>query len=354
MEAYTEQGHCLHKELFAGVWKDEWMDPSFTLAQDLLRREGGCSVATLLGQGVLAEDMPGVFSMPTFSRDLCDMIIAETEHFIAYATANDVPIHRPNSMNRYGLVLGLIGMADTLSDLQTRHLLPLSRVMFPVEGSAFSGHHTFIISYEKSKDRSLDMHTDDSDITWNICLGKEGFTGSGLTFCGRIAEKDHRKFSGTYTHQLGRAVIHSGQQRHGADNILSGERHNMVMWCKNETYRNSELFESRMRQYEKENGPPDEQCLSYTHDRDYVAFKDYPPGQNPYSLDADESSEGEEEDATAPAPAARPQSMPWCPPARFGYDGIFSQNKLMLIHFEKEVEREEGQQRAKRSKTSDI
>ena len=27
------------------------------------------------------------------------------------------------------------------------------------------------------------------------------------------------------------------------------------------------------RLYEKEAGPPDVQCLSYTHDRDYGAFK---------------------------------------------------------------------------------
>ena len=33
------------------------------------------------------------------------------------------------------------------------------------------------------KDLGLDMHTDDSDVTFNVCLGK-AFAGAGLTFCG--------------------------------------------------------------------------------------------------------------------------------------------------------------------------
>lgn len=323
------------------------MDENFHLAKDMLRK--GASVAELIARDCLREEIAGVYSMPTFSTELCDKIIAETEHFIQYATDHDIEIHRPNSMNRYGLVLNLIGMKSTLTDLQMRHFLPVSHILFPVEGSAFTAHHTFIISYESTKDRSLDMHTDDSDVTWNICLGKEGFTGSGLTFCGQMAQADHRKFSGLYTHQTGRAVVHLGQQRHGADTILSGERHNMVMWSTNEVYRNSELFESRMKQYEKESGPPDLQCLSFTHDRDYIAFKEYPAGKNPYVL-ASDSDEDEAEASTIADTTPRPHSMPWCPPTKFGYDGIFTQNKLMLIHFEKEVEREEEKKRVKRQK----
>ena len=36
-------------------------------------------------------------------------------------------------------------------------------------------------------------------------------------------------------------------------------------------------------QYEREESQPDEICLSYTHDRDFVVFKDYPSIDcNPY------------------------------------------------------------------------
>ena len=124
------------------------------------------------------------------------------------------------------------------------------------------------------------------------------------------------------------------EQRHGADNILSGERHNLIMWSKNEHYRNSLQFEELMRSYQMEDGPPDPLCLSYTHDRDYLAFKEYPEGANPYRKlfqeDADENMQ-----------------MPWCPPQNFGYKGMLSHNKLMLLHFERECAREDMEKKQK-------
>ena len=39
--------------------------------------------------------------------------------------------------------------------------------------------------------RSKDMHTDDSDVTFNVCLGKD-FKGAGLQFCGNQGAPDHR------------------------------------------------------------------------------------------------------------------------------------------------------------------
>ena len=349
---YVKTGQCLHRELFGGTWQQSWLHDRFLELAEATRHEA--TVPELVRKGLLREELPDVYSTMTFSKRFCDIILKEIENFMSYCDKHGVAIHRPNSMNRYGVVLNLMGMKPVLTHLQQQFFVPISRALFPIEGSNFSDHHTFIISYNCAKDKALDMHTDDSDVTWNICLGKEGFIGSGLTFCGQIADADHRKYSGSYTHELGRAVIHLGQRRHGADNILSGDRHNIVMWCKNNDYRNSDLFERRMRRYEKESGPPDPRCLSYTHDRDYIAFKDYPSGCNPYSIESDMESD-EDSSKRAEDAAASPsqeQSLPWCPPTKFGYDGMFSQNKLMLIHFQKEVAKEE-ERKSKKLKIED-
>lgn len=347
MEDYVTEGHCLHPELFCGTSRDQWLHTDYNILRKL--QLSGASVEELFDTGILREEMTGVYSLPVFSVELCRMILEETANIIRYSNDKGIPIRRPNSMNKYGLVLNLVGMKDTLSSLLLEYLLPISQLVFPVEGSAVSDHHSFIVSYDTTRDKSLDMHTDDSDITWNICLGKEGFTGSGLTFCGRLADADHRQCKGHYSHVLGRALIHLGHHRHGADVITGGERHNLIIWCKNNNYRNSELFEARMRHYEKEIGPPDLQCLSYTHDRDYIAFKDYPAGKNPYSLNSDSEEEETEADGTAyDNELSKPQSLPWCPPTRFQYEGMPSQNKLMLIHFQKEVEREERKEKKRK------
>jgi hypothetical protein len=111
------------------------------------------------------------------------------------------------------------------------------------------------------------MHTDDSDVTVNACLGDD-FTASGLSFCGTMGEPDHRHLSLRYEHVPGRAVVHLGRRRHGADDIEGGRRLNLIMWNYSPDYRNSAEYRRRAALYAREAGPPDPVCVSLTHDRD--------------------------------------------------------------------------------------
>lgn len=158
-----------------------------------------------------------------------------------------------------------------------------------------NGHHCFIVRYREGEDLGLDMHTDDSDVTFNVCLGLE-FAGAGLEFCGLMGSTNHRKHTYTYHHIKGSCVCHLGRQRHGADDIQSGERLNLIIWNHSSTYRQSRAFENPP--FVAEGGPPDQVCLSYTHDRDYGIFKEYPPGKEKF------------------------KGRGWCPPAPFEYEGF--------------------------------
>ena len=89
-------------------------------------------------------------------------------------------------MNRYGLILNEIGMRPSLDALQAE-VWRVARELWPVEGARFDDHHSFCVSYKPNEDRGLDMHTDNSDVTLNVCLGRE-FTASGLTFCGEVGQ----------------------------------------------------------------------------------------------------------------------------------------------------------------------
>merc|ERR1712093_562299 len=100
--------------------------------------------------------------------------------------------------------------------------MPVQAALYPEEGAEADDHHSFIVRYKADEDVGLDMHEDDADVTLNVCLGKE-FTASTLTFCGMLSEADHRQLQHTYAHVKGRAVIHLGRHRHGADNIGEGE-----------------------------------------------------------------------------------------------------------------------------------
>ena len=53
---------------------------------------------------------------------------------------------------------------------------------------------TYVRTYQGEElgegDRFLDMHHDASEITLNVCLGREGFKASGLRFCGQFGNKE--------------------------------------------------------------------------------------------------------------------------------------------------------------------
>ena len=93
-------------------------------------------------------------------------------------------MYRPNSMNNYGIIVNQIGLQPAITTLHTHALHPLASLLFPVQaGAKFTGHHSFMVKYTAGEDLGLDMHTDDSDVTFNICLGRN-FTGATLTICG--------------------------------------------------------------------------------------------------------------------------------------------------------------------------
>lgn len=203
-------------------------------------------------------------------------------------------------MNNYGVIVNEIGMRSMISSFQQKYIWVLARTLFPKQGDVFHNHHSFIVRYQSDEDLGLDMHTDDSDVTFNVCLGESNFTGATLVFCGMFGEVDHRQQTHTYHHEVGRAVLHLGSRRHGADDIESGTRVNLIVWNHNENYRQSYEYMAKRRAdvYEKEEKPPDKVCLSYTHDRDYTHFK------------------------TIPESKRHLQFRPWCPPVGKEYDGF--------------------------------
>ena len=119
--------------------------------------------------GLLREEVPGwVYSFPLFTQEACEALLAVTEAHEAFCASKGVPVQRPNSMNRYGVILRSIGLAPFVSALTAAVLQPLTGAIFPLEGlqgGGCSSNHSFIVAYdaEEGKDRLLDMHTDDSE-----------------------------------------------------------------------------------------------------------------------------------------------------------------------------------------------
>lgn len=91
-------------------------------------------------------------------------------------------------------------------------------------------HHSFIVKYKIGEDLNLKKHFDDSEFTLNVCLGKQ-FTGGHLFFPPRC-DLQHIFGTAELVHSKGFGILHKGRVLHGASSLLSGERQNLILWCK--------------------------------------------------------------------------------------------------------------------------
>ncbi|KAJ7545400.1 hypothetical protein O6H91_09G117800 [Diphasiastrum complanatum] len=184
----------------------------------------------------------GLFAFDMFEPRFCSLIMDEVEHFENWAQEAKFKVMRPNTMNNYGAVLDDIGMEEMLDQLMREYITPMSSVLFPnVGGASLDSHHGFVVEYSMDRDLELGFHVDDSEVTLNVCLGKD-FGGGQLFFRGVRCEMHVNGEARSdevldYSHVPGRAILHAGRHRHGAKEITSGQRTNLILWCRSSEFR---------------------------------------------------------------------------------------------------------------------
>lgn len=95
-----------------------------------------------------------------------------------------------------------------IEELIKRCVMPFSGVLFPnFGGDSLDSHHAFLVRYKLGEDVDLSVHTDDAEVTLNVCLGKE-FTGGSLFFRGMKGTPSANKENYEYIHTTGKAILH--------------------------------------------------------------------------------------------------------------------------------------------------
>lgn len=263
-------------------------DPAW-ISPELRRCLSGPESAMLVNWPSLVTDIGrGIYSFDLFSPMFCDMLISEVDAF----EATKLHCRRPNTMNKLGLVVNDIGLEPLLTVILERLIAPMCRSLYgntddaAMITSALDHHHSFIVRYQAHTSgrtpgssgadedgrKGLHMHHDASEATLNVCLGRNDFSGGSLRFCGRYGDADHRSKGTVVLHAKGRAILHLGRQRHGADDVSSGERMNLILWARNSAYRGAAAFGHVPLDgtpQKKESSVLDRLCLSKSNDRDY-------------------------------------------------------------------------------------
>ena len=164
--------------------------------------------------GEVREQGEGIYVFPLFSPIYCRRILREV------AKHPQDPADQPNGLNRYGARLADVGLTSLADHLLNEVVKPLAKRFFPAEKLA--EQYGFIVDYEQGKQRGLVTHYDASDVTLNVCLGRK-FEGGTLVFSDPTVELDHK---------IGQAVLHHGTRLHRAKPLESGQRSNLILWCR--------------------------------------------------------------------------------------------------------------------------
>ena len=169
----------------------------------------------------------------------------EIELLEEWSMKHHVTLQPPNSMHDYGIEMKLLELDKILQRFTLEIADVIVARLYPeVRDKNLDHHHAFSVTYGKKHNRSLGFHADDSEVTFNFCLGGN-FIGSELYFQGRRCfnhmQTDHRPEEHVEVEQIpGTCIVHAGLHRHGVLPILEGERRSLILWTKSSTFRERE------------------------------------------------------------------------------------------------------------------
>ncbi|KAM7272041.1 hypothetical protein ACFE04_031255 [Oxalis oulophora] len=230
----------LHKELYT-------MNPADFFVPSFLAAVNESTADSF--RKIMVEPIPGVFTFEMLQPQFCDWFLSEVENFERWIHETKFRIMRPNTMNKFGAVLDDFGMETMLDKFMKDFISPISKVFFAeVGGCSLDDHHGYVVEYGVDRDTELGFHVDDSEVTLNVCVGRD-FSGGDLFFKG--VRCDNHVNSETllnetmeYSQVPGHAVLHCGRHRHGARATTSGRRVNLIIWCKSSIFREMKKHQS--------------------------------------------------------------------------------------------------------------
>jgi hypothetical protein len=217
----------LHPHLYKLT--EDFFVPSFLEAVKAYHKSG--KDPSVLMRILKKETETGIYSFEIFNLEFCRQLIEEVDNF----ERAGLPVMRPNTMNNYGVILDEIGFKPFFDELTTQYIVPFATHLYPDNGGAtLDNHHAFIVQYKMTEDLDLGFHYDESEVTLNVCLGKQ-FQGGSLYFRGLLLDRSTRDENFEFHHIPGKAILHVGKHRHGANAIVAGERYNLIVWFRSST-----------------------------------------------------------------------------------------------------------------------
>jgi hypothetical protein len=239
-----------------GSWRiQQQVSPSAVATPPPLPWQNGTSPLQLEAsqlQVLMEQEVPDVYSLPLFQPSFCRRLVAYLTALAAYREQQQQSSEKDT---RRWLDLDHVGLSWLNDWLLVWIVEPLARHLFVVDcvGSSSSGtpstaspattscrlldwRQGYLAAYTHSPDvvrprQGLVAHTDDSEVTLNMCLN-EAFTGGDLAFFGLRGSPEEGRLKDEYQPQMGRALLHPGRYLHGVTDVTSGDRYALILWTR--------------------------------------------------------------------------------------------------------------------------
>ncbi|KAJ1462405.1 hypothetical protein M885DRAFT_610457 [Pelagophyceae sp. CCMP2097] len=181
------------------------------------------------------EPCDGVYTFRALKAEFCETLLEAVDRTSCQGMAKNAP--RANLD-----VLGLGWIADVLLAITEG----VSKRVFPRETCEASGvraaldwRHAYVLQYTPKTEAqpdaraSLVSHTDDSEITLNVALGRS-FDGGSLLLGGVRGTTEERRDPAlnAATTPVGSALVHVGRHLHAVAPVLTGERRVLICWTR--------------------------------------------------------------------------------------------------------------------------
>uniref|UniRef100_A0A915KNI3 Fe2OG dioxygenase domain-containing protein n=1 Tax=Romanomermis culicivorax TaxID=13658 RepID=A0A915KNI3_ROMCU len=172
-----------------------------------------------------------LYQFPVFTESFCVKLIEEIDNFNKNPY---IPKERPNTMNKYGVLLDEMGMLPLIDEVRKSYLNHLSKCLFPdVFDDTLDSHRAFTVAYTRDTEAELGFHYDNAEVTLNVALDDcNSFKGGQVYFCGMRNDPIESTSCCAVDHKLGYGILHRGQQLHGALPIEQGRRSNLIIWMR--------------------------------------------------------------------------------------------------------------------------
>eukprot|EP00978_Attheya_sp_CCMP212_P007412 scaffold17185_cov56-Attheya_sp.AAC.2 len=185
----------------------------------------------------LDQEMFDVYSMDLLSQEFCLELKGFVRKVVALGETEEF-VHL--NIGRRSVDLDTIGLGwinDLLFHLVMR---PISRLLYVSTESMdeldwrqgyVAGYSVDPAAVRGAPRQRLVSHTDDSEVTLNLCIGDE-FEGGALQFRGLRGTDEEGELLGEFQPQLGTALLHAGRHLHEVTNVESGDRYAFIIWAR--------------------------------------------------------------------------------------------------------------------------